>query len=81
MSTLKRLDTFWINAPLNKKWEIRVFDAVVTTKLLYGLEPASLSKLIRIALTHFKTKDLEQFSASNMPTCLLVKSHKRHSYQ
>ena len=38
LTTFKRLDIFWNKTPLSKTWKLRVYDAVVTTKLLYRLE-------------------------------------------
>ena len=41
LTTFKRLGIFWNKTPLSKTWKLRVYDAVITTKLLYGLEPQS----------------------------------------
>ena len=35
LTTLKRLDIFWNKTPLSKKWELRVYDAVITTIALW----------------------------------------------
>ena len=35
MITFKRPDISWNKAPLSKKWKLRVYDAVITTKLLH----------------------------------------------
>ena len=43
LTTPKRLNIFWNKTPPSKKWKLRVYDAVITTKLPYGLESASLS--------------------------------------
>ena len=37
-TTLKRLNLLWRKAPVSLKWKLRVFDAVITAKLIYGLE-------------------------------------------
>ena len=58
MTTLKRLDIFWNKTPLSKKWKLRVYDAVITTKLLYGLESASLSNTYKKRLDAFQNKGL-----------------------
>ena len=38
LSTLKTLELFWGQANCTTKWEIQVFNAVILSKLLYGLE-------------------------------------------
>ena len=38
MVILKKLDIFWLETKCNKKWKLLVYNAVITTKLLYGLE-------------------------------------------
>ena len=41
--TLNKLDIFWKKAPVSTTWKLRVHDAVIISKLLYGLESASLT--------------------------------------
>lgn len=57
MTTLKP-DISWNKSPLSKKWELRVYDAVLTTKLLYGLESASLPNTDKNRLDTFQNKGL-----------------------
>ena len=38
MAILKKLDIVWIKTHCNKKWKRLVFNAVITSKVLYGLE-------------------------------------------
>ena len=38
MAILKTLDIFWIKTHCSKKWKLLVFNAVITSKVLYGLE-------------------------------------------
>ena len=42
-TALNKLDMFWKMAPVSTTWKLRVHDAVVSSKLLYGLESASLT--------------------------------------
>ena len=42
-TTLKKLDMFWKDAPVSTTWKLRLHDAVISSKLLYGLESASLT--------------------------------------
>ena len=41
-ATLNKLDLFWKKVPVSTTWKLRVHDAVITSKLLYGLGSASL---------------------------------------
>ena len=40
-TTLNKLDMFWKKAPVSTTWKMRVHGAVISSKLLYGLESAS----------------------------------------
>ena len=42
MAVLKKLDIFWLRANCNKKWNLLVYNSVIVSKLLYGLESLSL---------------------------------------
>ena len=42
-TTLNKLDMFWKKALVSTTWKLRVHDAVISNKLLYGLESASLT--------------------------------------
>ena len=37
MATLRKLDLLWGKSTASIKWEIRVYDAVIVAKLMYGL--------------------------------------------
>ena len=37
-TTLNKLDMFWKRAPVSTTWKLRVHDAVISSKLLYGLD-------------------------------------------
>eukprot|EP00972_Heterocapsa_arctica_P013816 2037709-Heterocapsa_arctica.AAC.1 len=41
--TLKKLNVFLTKSPASIKWKLRVYDAVIVSKLLYGLETLSLT--------------------------------------
>ena len=56
LATFKRLDIFWNKTPLSKKWKLRVYDVVITTKFSYGLESASLSNKDEKRLDAFQNK-------------------------
>jgi hypothetical protein len=42
--TVKKLDLLWKHEPIPIKWKIRVFDAVIVNKLIYGLETIPLTE-------------------------------------
>ena len=45
-ATLNKLDLFWKKAPVSTTWKLRVRDAVITSKLSYGLESESLTQML-----------------------------------
>ena len=60
LTTLQRLDIFWNKTQFFKKWKLRVYGAVITTKLLYGLESASLSNTDKKRLDAFQNEGLRK---------------------
>ena len=56
LSTLKTLELFWRQANCTTTWEIQVFNAVILSKLLYGLETLQFTEksLNRINTIHAK---------------------------
>ena len=44
MAIMKSLDVFWLHAKCPTRWKVLVFDAVIRSKLLYGLETAMLTE-------------------------------------
>ena len=42
--TVMKLDLFWRKAPVTLKWELRVLDAVIHPKVLYGMESLVISQ-------------------------------------
>ena len=59
---------FWKKAPVPTTWKMRVHDAVISSKLLYGLESASL--------TNAEYERLESFQIQVLRGILGIK----HSY-
>ena len=43
MTTLKRLDLFWLHGTNPVKFKVRVYNAIIRSKLMYGLETAQLN--------------------------------------
>ena len=59
-ATLNKLDLFWKKAPVSTTWKLRVHDAVITSKLLYGLESASATNAEYERLDSFQIKALRK---------------------
>ena len=70
-TTLNKLDMFWKKAPVSTTWKLRVHDAVISSKLLYGLESASL--------TNAEYERLESFQIRALRKMLGIK-HSYHSH-
>ena len=64
---LAKLDMFWKRAPVSTSWKLRVHDAVITSKLLYGLESASLTKADLARLDAFQFKALRRIMNVSHP--------------
>ena len=59
-TTLNKLDMFWKKAPVSTTWKMRVHDAVISSRLLYGLESASLTNAEYERLDSFQIKALRK---------------------
>ena len=57
---LNKLDIFWKRAPVSITWKLRVHDAVIASKLLYGLEAASLTQAGYARLDPFQVNVLRR---------------------
>ena len=66
--TVRKLDLLWKKAPVSLEWKLRVFDAVIISKLLYGLEA--------IPFTEQNCKQLDAFQYRGLRKVLGIK----HSY-
>ena len=66
--TVRKLDLLWKKAPVSLKWKLRVFDTVIISKLLYGLEA--------IPFTEQSCKQLDAFQYRGLRQILGIK----HSY-
>ena len=60
MSTLKRLDLFWRHSDCPTKFKLLVQDAVIRSKLLYGLESAEIKDSTVKRLDTFQLKGLRK---------------------
>ena len=60
MATIKKLDTFWRHSNCDTAIKIHVADAVLRSKLLYGLESAQLIPSVAKKLDVFQLKVLRK---------------------
>ena len=60
MAILKKLDIFWGKARCNRSWKLRVFNAVITSKVLYGLETLEPTESAGRLLNTFQLKGLRK---------------------
>eukprot|EP00972_Heterocapsa_arctica_P106005 15614203-Heterocapsa_arctica.AAC.1 len=56
--TLKKLNTFWTKSPSSIRWTLRVYDADIVFKFLYGLETLILTESDREKLDAFQFRGL-----------------------
>ena len=59
-ATLNKLDMFWKKAPVSTTWKLSVHAAVISSKILYGLESASLTNAEYEKLDSFQIKALRK---------------------
>ena len=60
MAILKKLDIFWIKTHYSKKWKLLVFNAVITSKVLYGLETLEPTEAAGRLLNTFQLKGVRK---------------------
>eukprot|EP00972_Heterocapsa_arctica_P091643 13517548-Heterocapsa_arctica.AAC.1 len=58
--TLKKLNVFWTKSSASIKLKLRVYDAVIVSKLLYGLEALSLTETDHSKLDAFQIRGLRK---------------------
>ena len=58
--TLWKLQDYWKATNANTKWKILIFDAVIKSKLLYGLETTQLPKPCQTRVNAFQVKGLRR---------------------
>jgi len=60
IATCNRLKVFWTKANTSVKWKIQVFNAIIRSKLLYGLECIQLTDAEISKLNAFQNKSLRR---------------------
>ena len=58
--TWKKLDTFWKHSNTPTKIKIQIYDAVIRSKLVYGLESLQLTKAWQNRINAFQLKGLRK---------------------
>ena len=66
--TWKRLQTYWKATDASKKWQLLAYDAIVKSKLLYGLETAQASKADLKRIDAFQLRGVRQILGKNIHT-------------
>ena len=61
IATLKSLDLFWLHSNCPKKFKIRVYNAAIRSKLMYGLETAQLNNKQLEDINKFQLKGFRFF--------------------
>jgi hypothetical protein len=59
-STANKLKLFWTKAQTTIKWKLKVFDAILGSKLLYGLETIQLTEPEKAQINAFQIKCLRR---------------------
>ena len=65
MAVLKKMELFWNRTKCNRKWKLQVFNAVIMTKLLYGLETLEAPQGLHQSLNTFQLKGLRKIMKLN----------------
>ena len=58
--TWKRLQTYWKATNASKKWQLLAYDAIIKSKLLYGLETAQVGKAELKRIDAFQLRGIRQ---------------------
>ena len=87
MTILKRLDLYWFKANPSIKEKLEVFDSIIRSKLLYGLESAPLNESTKHELDIFQLKGIRKiigvkttFIDRSQDTTKLYKQAQTHIY-
>ena len=66
--TWKRLQTYWKATDASKKWQLLAYDAIIKSKVLYGLETAQASKADLKRIDAFQLRGITQILEKNTHT-------------
>ena len=65
--TVRKLGILWMKAPVSLNWKLRVYDAVMISKLLYGLEAIPLKEQDCKQLDAFQYRGLRRILGTKHP--------------
>ena len=68
MAILRKLDLFWIKTHCSKKWKLLVFNAVITSRVLYGLETLDPTEAAGRLLSTFQLFSTKGFAKKSKTT-------------
>ena len=77
MAGLKKLDVFWFNANCNKKSKMLAYNAVMVSKLLYGLESVEPTDATGSLVKKFQLKGLRKILKLRTP---FIQRQNTHEY-
>ena len=60
MTILKKLDIYWLHANPTARQKLKLYDAIIRFKLLYGLESAGMDSSVKHSLDVFPLKGLRE---------------------
>ena len=63
--TWYKLAPYWKATHASKKWKLIIYDAIVRSKLLYGLETLHLTEAMAKKIDVFQTKGLRKIRDAN----------------
>ena len=63
--TVRRLDLLWGKSRASIKWKLKVYDAVIVTKLMYGVTSIPLSKADANKIDAFQMRGLRKILKSS----------------
>ena len=66
-ATWQRLKPFWLNDRISTKYKIIVYDAVIRSKVVYGLESARLTPALKNTLVGFQMRGIRRILQKKHP--------------
>ena len=63
-----KLNSYWKATEASKKWQLLIFDAVIKSQLLYGMETMQLTDALIKKLDAFQMKGLRNILGKNTHT-------------
>ena len=77
MAIMTKLDPVWKHLENPTRWKLIVWDAIIRSKLMYGLESLQLNKDLREDLDVFQRKGLRQILKVPTTNGQMMQGHSR----